>query len=157
MKDMFHSTDGIFDKAYAFYEKGMLEEAFDYFLRGAESGDTSCMIWVGVLYGDGVKEDAQNKEEISWYERAWKKGELSAANNLAIVYKNQKNYSDAECWFKKAIRGGDGDANLELAKMLIDVGRENKEIRSYLTATIESNYVTEASIDEAQTLLESIA
>lgn len=157
MKDMLHSTDGIFDKAYAFYEKGMLEEAFNSFLRGAESGDTSCMIWVGVLYGDGVKGDVQNKEEISWYERAWKKGELSAANNLAIVYKDKKHYSEAEYCFKKAIRSGDGDANLELAKMLIAIGRKNKEIHSYFTATIESNYVTEASIEEAQTLLESIA
>jgi hypothetical protein len=41
--------------------------------------------------------------------------------------------------------------------MLISLGRENKEVRSYLTATIESNYVTEGSIEEAQTLLKSIA
>jgi TPR repeat protein len=150
-------TDGIFNKAYAFFEKGMQEEAFNWFLKGAESGDTSCMIWVGVLYGDGVKKDTQNKEEILWYEKAWNKGELSAANNLAIVYKNQSHYSEAEHWFKEAIRGGDGDANLEFAKMLIALGRENKEVCSYLTATIESNHVTEASIDEARTLLKSIA
>jgi TPR repeat protein len=150
-------TDRFFDKAYEFYEKGMQEEAFSWFLKGAEAGDTSCMIWVGVLYGDGVKEDTKNKKEISWYERAWNKGELSAANNLAIVYKNQKHYSEAEHWFKEAICAGDGDANLELAKMLISLGRENKEVRSYLTATIESNYVTEASFEEARTLSKSIA
>jgi TPR repeat protein len=146
-----------FDKAYQFYEKGMPEEAFSWFLKGAEAGDTSCMIWVGVLYGDGVKEDTKNKKEISWYERAWNNGELSAANNLAIVYKNKKHYSEAEHWFKEAICAGDGDANLELAKMLISLGREYKEVRSYLTATIESIYVTEGSIEEAQTLLKSIA
>lgn len=155
VKDMAHSIDEIFDEAYALYEKGMLEEAFNLFLRGAESGNTSCMIWVGVLYGDGVRKDTQNKEEISWYQRAWNKGELSAANNLAIVYKNQKHYTEAEHWFTKAIQAGDGDANLELAKMLITIGREAKEICGYLTATIESNYATEASIEEAQTLLES--
>lgn len=149
-------TDTIFDKAYEFYEKGMQEEAFSWFLKGAESGDTSCMIWVGVLYGEGVKEDTKNQNEISWYERAWNKGELSAANNLAIVYKNQKYYLEAEHWFKEAIRAGDGDANLELAKMLIALGRENTEVRNYLTATIESKYVTEASIEEAQLLLKSI-
>lgn len=154
---MDHHTDEIFDRAYAFYENGMKKDAFDWFLKGAESGDTSCMIWIGVLYGDGVKEDAQNKNEIYWYEAAWSRGELSAANNLAIVYKNQEHYSEAERWFKKAIHGGDGDANLELAKMLLSIGREHQEVCSYLESTIGSSYVTEASIEEARQILKSIA
>ena len=146
-------TDSIFNKAYRFYEKGLPEKAFEWFLKGAKAGDTSCMIWVGLLYGDGVKADARNQKEIAWYKRAWKKGASTALLNLAIVYRNQKRFSKAERCFKTAIQDGDGDANLELAKMYISIGRPKKEIENYLAATIDSDYVTEYSIEEAHGLL----
>ena len=150
-------TESFFKKAYEFYRKGMLERSFEWFLRGANAGDASCMIWVGILYGDGVKEDNQNNNEILWYKCAWKKGDLAAPNNIAIVYKNQKRHSIAERWFKVAIQAGDGDANLELAKMLIRIGRNRNEIHKYLTATIHSKYVTENSVEESQRLLDKYA
>lgn len=154
---MSHWTDGIFIKANALYEKGMHEKAFDWFLKGANAGNSSCMVWLGVLYGEGVKEDARNQKELTWYKRAWKRGDLIAPNNIAIVYKNQKRYLQAERWFKTAIQSGNGDANLELAKMLITIRRDNNEICKYLRATIESSHVSEYSVEEAQRLLDICA
>ncbi len=145
--------EGIFSKAYSLYERGKVAESFEWFLKGASAGDASCMIWVGVLYGDGVKQDIRNQREIGWYKRAWRSGDLSAATNIAIVYRNQKHYANAEIWFRKAINSGDGDANLELAKMLAMLGRSEEEICSYLEETIASKHVTGDSVEEAEQLL----
>ncbi|MGI0118261.1 tetratricopeptide repeat protein [Zooshikella sp. RANM57] len=151
---MSHWTELIFSKAYKYYHVGRVADSFNWFVKGALAGNTSCMIWVGVLYGDGIKPDFRNQKEIKWYKKAWKKGELSSANNLAIVYKNQRKYGLAEKWFKLAIAKGDGDANLELAKLYIHLKADKGIIIQYLNETIESDYVTEASAEEASSLMD---
>ena len=150
-------ANGFFIKAYKLYEVGLLDEAFTWFLRGAKAGNTSCMLWVGILYGDGVRPDLLNINEIIWYKRAWKKHDSTALNNLAIVYKNQRKFERAEKWFKIAIENGDGDSNLELAKMYINMSKPNGIIKDLLEATINSDSATEASIEEAQDLLAKYA
>ena len=145
--------DSAFSIAYGYYESGDIDNAFINFQIGAGEGDTSCMVWLGILYGDGFKEDIGNKNEIFWYKKAWVKGDSAAPNNLAIVYKNQSKYIEAENWFKIAIENGDGDANLELAKLYISLGKESLLISKYLTNTINSSYVAEQSIEEARVLI----
>lgn len=107
------------------------------------------MLNLGVMYGD--RKD--KKEEIFWYKKAWSKGYLSAASNTAIAYKELKQYKKAEKWFALAINSGDGDANLELAKMYIRLGIKQLEIPRLLQETISSSCVTLASVEEAHWLL----
>lgn len=149
--------DSIFNEAYRLYEKGNHKASFEVFSQGAEAGDSSCMVWLGILYGDGVKEDKQNSNEIYWYKKAWEKRDPSAPSNLAIVYKNKNEFAEAEKWFMVAIENGDGDANLELAKMYIIMEKDNSIIRKFLQDTIDSVSVTEKSIEEAHELLDIYA
>ena len=144
-------------RAYRLHETGQIEKAFEWLKKGAEAGNTSCMIWLGVLYGDGIGSDPHNKKEIFWYKKAWRKNDSSAPNNLAIVYKNQHKYDLAEKWFKIAIESGDGDANLELAKLYLIMRCPAELIKKYLRATINSRYVTGHSIEEAEKILNEYA
>lgn len=51
-----------FMKASAAWHQGDLEEAFSEFHMGAKAGDSSCQIYVGIFYDDGLHvESNQNK------------------------------------------------------------------------------------------------
>jgi TPR repeat protein len=97
-----------------------------------------------------------NKKEIYWYKLALNRGETSAASNIGIAYKEISQFKKSRFWLLKAIASGDGDANLELAKLYMQFGRNVQDIKDLLVSTISSRYVTEASIEEAKELLERV-
>lgn len=146
-------NNAFFIKASRFWEKGFDEQAFRWFLHGAKAGNTACMLNLGVMYGDRRPINKYKKQELFWYKKAWKKGELSAASNIAIAYIELKQLKKAEKWFTIAIRSGDRDANLELAKMYIKFSIKLRDIPRLLEETISSNHVTQGSVEEAQCLL----
>lgn len=132
-------TETIFIKASKYWDQGCDLKAFECFLEGAEAGNPGCMLNVGVMYGDGVVPDIENRHELFWYKKAWGEGETSSATNIAIVYKNQKQFKQAETWFQLAIDSGDGDANLELAKMYLSRNLNHDNVKKYLKIPFQVN------------------
>ena len=146
----------LFVRANRLLENGNQQEAFRLFRGGAEAGDSGCMLNLGVLYGDGVSGAPDHERELFWYKKSLARGETSAISNIAISYKEQRRYRKAEAWFNKAIAAGDGDANLELAKLLLSRGTPRHRVVPLLEAAVSSPDVTVASVEEAQGLLNEI-
>jgi TPR repeat protein len=59
-------------------------------------------------------------------------------------------------WFKRAVRLGDGDANLNIALIYLRNKRDCQKAVRYLQRTIDAKYVTDGSIEEARKLLSEI-
>ena len=81
-------------------------EAFRWFRKAAEMGNTNAYSILGLMYqnGDGV---AQNyAEAVKWYRMAAEQGYAKAQSNLGLMYNGgtgvTQNYSEAAKWFRKA-------------------------------------------------------
>jgi hypothetical protein len=59
-------------------------------------------------------------------------------------------------WFKRAVKLGDGDANLNIALIYLRSNRDRQKAVLYLQRTINAKYVTDGSIEEAEKLLSEI-
>lgn len=54
--------------------------------------------------GEGIKKDTN--KAIEWYLKAANNGDVDASNNLAIIYAQNDNFSEAYKWFLKAAEQG---------------------------------------------------
>jgi FimV-like protein len=74
------------------------------------------------------------------------------------VYCDENNLKQALEWFERAVKLKDGDANLEIAKIYLQKNDRTKAVR-YLKQVLRAkpDDVTEASREEAQQLLKSLA
>lgn len=154
-------TDVLFRLGHDAEEAGDLPTAVRNFQRGAILGDTMAMTRLAYMYdvGLGVAED--KSEAMRLYRRAWRmEGNLCAANNIAILYRERGNRRAMFQWFRRAAERGDGDADLDLAKCYLrglGVRRDGAAGLRHLRAAIGSDYVTEANREEAQALLDQLA
>jgi len=78
-----------------------------------------------------------------WYKRAYRRGEPCAAHNIGVMWRNEKKYRRALQWFKKAVRLGDDEANLEIAKYYLEVEHNPERAIPHLKKVCESNCVTD--------------
>lgn len=108
-------ADELFIRADQEEEKGNLRSAFRLFLAGAKLGEKGCQLNVGNYYDDAKGVRRNRKAALYWYKRAYRRGYASAASNIGIVWRNEKDPKRALDWFKKAVRLGDDEANLEIA------------------------------------------
>jgi len=104
-------TEELFIRAAKQEEKGKFRSAFQLYLAAAKSGDTSCQVNVGNFYDDGTGVRRNRKVALYWYKRAYRRGVASAASNIGVVWRNEKNPKRAVQWFKKAVLLGDDEAN----------------------------------------------
>lgn len=140
--------------ADAAYERGDFKEAFDRFLKLAESGDLGGMERVACMYGDGEGTSRDRNKSLEWDLKAATLGSTTSMFNLGITHRNSGDAREANRWFEALHAAGDGDASLELAKMYMISDLEGERIKAYLLATVQSLNVCEASREEAQQLLD---
>src|SRR5882672_3256867 len=98
-----HSAEELFVRAAQQDEKGNFHSAFRLFLAGAKLGDKSCQLNVGNYYDDAKGVRRNRKAALYWYKRAYRRGMSSAANNIGILWRNEKNPKRALEWFQKAV------------------------------------------------------
>jgi TPR repeat protein len=146
--------DDEFLHADAAYERGDFKEAFDRFLKLAESGDLGGMERVACMYGDGEGTLRNRDKSLEWDLKAAALGSTTSMFNLGITLRNSGDARGARRWFEALHAAGDGDASLELAKMYMISDLEGGRIKAYLLATVQSSNVCEASREEAQQLLD---
>ena len=97
------------------------EQAFAWYLKGAELGDKVCEYQVGwsYLFGDGVAID--DAEAARWLLKAADKGNADAMFAVGIMYKSgrhfEQNTETAKHWYQQAAENGCESAKQELEKL----------------------------------------
>jgi uncharacterized protein len=152
--------DLLYMEADLLNERRRYSEALPLLLKGAKTGDTSCQILLGNYLSDGRKGIPVNQERaIYWYKQAYKQGSSIGASNLAMHYRKQGFVDEAYEWYGRAVKLGDNEAHLELAKIwLHDRGNKAKAIK-HLKAVFQGNThnVSELGRDDARAMLRRLA
>lgn len=159
--------DRLFNAADEAWEDGDLGKAFDLFRQCAELGDVPAMLNAGYFLDEGLGVKADKAAAMAWYQKAYEQGDSSAANNIAILHREQKDRAGAFEWFGKAVELGDADANVELAKIYLHglgVPKDEAMARQHLEKALSFEvdhedadddvvYISEAGHEEAAKLL----
>jgi len=88
-----------------------------------------------------------------WYKRAYRRGQACAAHNIGVMWRNEGKYGRALYWFKKAVRLGDDEDNLDIAKHYLEVEHNVLRAVLHLEKVCVSKRVSEAGLEEARKLL----
>lgn len=150
----------LFFEADQKWDAGEATAAFDLFLQAAALGHSGAALNVGYMYdvGEGVEKDLT--KALLWYKRALKNKDLTACNNIALLYVELGQRRRALLWWRKAIAHGDNDAALELAKFLLKTGGRGatKQVIDLLKIAANSRRteITPAGQEEAQRLLSTL-
>lgn len=148
--------ENLYVQALKEYELGKFELAAKKFEKGANAGNVEAMQMLALLYagGDGVERDFE--KSIYWDKRAIELGSIVSLSNLAITYRMRGDIREAKSWFEKAVKTGDGDAALDLAKLYMVTDKEKETIKNLLQQVVDSQNVTEASVEQAKTFLKEL-
>ena len=119
-----------------FYDNGM----------GVEINYQADLYWYKSAYKNGK----------SWHRQAQREGASVAANNIGCIMRDMHQEKEAISWFRRAVKLGDGDANLNIAKIYLRSKRDRQKAIRYLQRTCRAPYVTDGSIEEAKALLKQL-
>jgi TPR repeat protein len=153
-------AEALLTRSWQQEEKGEFLSAFRCLLSGAKLGDTGCQINLGNYYDDGKVVKRNREAALYWYKRAIKKGEGPGAHNTGILYRTEGDFDRALFWFKRAVALGDVEANLWIAKVLIEDKKEPKLAARHLKLVCKAKPYAEVSFDghhEAARLLRKLA
>jgi TPR repeat protein len=151
------STDALFRVADAAEEAGNYELARQSFERAASLGCTDCLTRLAYMFDVGIGVEVDKPRAMRLYKRAWRRGSEVAANNIAILYREQRQHRLMFQWFLRAVNAGDGDALVELAKCYLSgvgVRKSSQDALRCLASALRSDCITEASIEEEALLQE---
>jgi TPR repeat protein len=150
------SADLLYMEADLLDGRGRYAEALPLLMKGAKADDTSCQILLGNYLSDGRKGiPIDQTRAIYWYKRAYKHGSSIGASNLAMHYRKQGDVDEAYRWYERAVKLGDNESHLELAKIWLHDRENRAKAVKHLKAVFLGNpsYVSELGRDEARTLL----
>lgn len=143
-------------EAHTAWDSGRRKQALQLFQRGATSGLVGCMLVLGYFHDIGIGTRSDKAKAMHWYKRAYRKGDAAAASNIAILYKEQGKNRLVFSWYARSAVLGDGDSELELAKLYLagrGVRRSIPNAKKRLRTALTSKRITEASREEAKELL----
>lgn len=127
--------------------------------RGASLGDAACWVGLGVMYDTGQGLQIDKAEAMRRYRAAWRYRDPSAANNIAMLYREKGNRRAMFSWLKRAAEQGDDGAYLELAKCYLNgigVRRSLDEAVRCIARVMSGSCVSEAEREEAGELLAAL-
>jgi TPR repeat protein len=148
----------IFKRANSAWERGQDRRAFTEFLKAARLGDPSAQHNLGYFYDEGIGTKRNFGRALLWYLKAWRAhGQTDTCINIAQLYAARRKVRNAVLWWNKAIRLGDGDAALDLAKFYLarESKADKKRARALLRKVLAARHVTEDALDAATELLDT--
>ena len=145
--------EALFLEADRQWEGGKLRSTFQLLLRCAKAGESGAQLNLGYMYDTGAGIKRNRERAMYWYRRAYRNGYASAANNIGTIFRDEGQPKAALAWFERAIRMGDDDPNLEIAKLCLGPLGEGRKAILHLRRAIAGVNVCEASRDEARKLL----
>jgi len=90
---------------------------------------------------------------LSWYRRAARRGDASAANNIAIIHRDNGSRRLALSWFRKALDLGLGDVLLEIARLKAATRRGTPDAVRQLRRLLRRRDIAAVTREEAGELL----
>jgi len=151
-------VDALLRRADRQHEAGELRSAFRLMLNAAKLGDAAAQHGVGYYYHVGIGVKPSRASALGWYRRAYRKGYGFAANNVGTIFRDEGDTERALTWFQRAAKLGDTDANLQIAKILLQEPKRVADAVPFLKRVIAAKprvEVTEASREEALRLLKT--
>jgi TPR repeat protein len=143
-----------FAEANRRWEQGHLRSAFRLFLIAAKKGDPGAQLNLGNFYCDGIGVKPNQEKAFYWYRRAYLRGSDTAANNIGILLRNEKQYDRALAWFARAVKLGDAGAHVEMAKIHILIGERAKAVPHLKRASAAGrHHITDADREESRSIL----
>jgi TPR repeat protein len=153
----------LYQRAEESWTKGKLSDAFQLFLAAAKTGFVPADRVLASFYDQGTGVRTNRQAALYWYMRAYlehdslrQRGDSMSANNIGCIWRDRQKPKTAIMWFKRAVRLGDGDANLNIAEIYLRNSRNRQKAVHYLRNTISSPYATDGSIEQAKKLLSEI-
>ena len=142
-------------------DEGNLKSGFRLLLAAAKLGDPGAQLNLGYTYDVGIGIRPNRAAAIHWYEKAYRsqRGWGIAASNIGTIFRDEQDYQQAIRWFRRGVRYGDADANLDLAKIYLMTPQQHGKavecLKSILSA-IPPVGVGEDTQREARKLLKRI-
>jgi TPR repeat protein len=150
------------------WSDGNLRAAFKLFLAAAKARCLPAFGLVAQFYDNGWGVKTNFDAALHWYTRAYNEnaswyraphrrhGDSTSANNIGCILRDRGKRKKAISWFQRAVKLGDGDANLAIAQIYLRDKPDLKKASHYLQKTISAPYVTDGSIEEAKALLKKL-
>lgn len=149
-------AESLYERANKEWSRGRLRAAFRHFLAAARAGHVYAFYFVGESYdySRGIK--FNESAELYWYLRAARHGDSGGANNAGCTLRDQNTLDAALRRFRKAVKPGDEDANLNLAKIYLHRKRDRRTALRYLKATCKAKNAFESSKEQAREMIRDI-
>jgi len=149
------TREGLSERANEQWEAGNLRSAFRLFLAAAKAGDSGAQVNLGNFYSDGIGVRPNRDAAMHWYRRAYRQGDSGGANNIGVLYRDENQFARALKWFERAIKLGDPDAHLEIAKIHLRTNGDREKAIRHLKRLLayKRDEVTEAYRLEGRRLL----
>jgi len=149
---MTRENDALEWQAHDAWERGEYKAAFRVYKILANRAADGGMLNLGYFYDQGIGVRKNRAQAMKWYLRAYRRGSGAAASNIATIYRDEGRHRLEAQWYKRAVRLQDGDAAVELAKLVIK-GKGIRFDRSYASRLLKraaaSRYITEDGREEA--------
>lgn len=149
-------ANSLYQRAEEEWQRGRLRSAFWLFLAAARMGMVEAFSIVAQFYdrGEGVRTNPD--VALYWYRRAYHHGNAAAANNIGCIWRDRGKFSQAMSWFDRAVKRGDCDADLNIAKIYLARRHDLAKAIEHLNKTSKSRWVTEGSREEARDLIREV-
>jgi uncharacterized protein len=145
--------EGCKDSSGRIVVKRSARKANIWMRRSAEHGSPSAQVALGTRHTGFVSVASKWREGIIWLKKAFRGGcEQMAANNIAITYRQQRQFRTAVAWFRKCLAAGDDAAHIQLGIHLywgIGVRVEHKAAVEHFRRAIRGKNLSEAERDDA--------
>jgi TPR repeat protein len=138
------------------WDAGKPRAARRLFERGAKAGDPNAQFMFGYFLDVGLGGRTDKVAAMRWYRRAYKQRVTGAANNIAILYREQGRGRLSERWFKHAIAGGSFESTLALGKLHRDVLDEPGKARECFRRMARWRDALPGERDEARALMRAM-
>jgi TPR repeat protein len=101
---------------------GHPDQAAELYRRGAEQGDASAALRLGMLVDQGQVSTAKYGDAANWFKQACSLGNLPSCHNVGVAYEYGKNgvskdYSEARNFYSKAASAGYMQSQYNLASL----------------------------------------
>jgi len=145
--------DGCKDKRGRILVRCNARLAREWYRRAAEHGSVSAQNTLGVILGGNYGVKRNTRAALLWLKRAFRGGDTSsAANNIAITYRESGDFREAVRWFKKAVRAGDDGDRIQLGIHSYwgkGVRTDHAEAVRYFRRAAKGKNISESERDDA--------
>jgi TPR repeat protein len=150
-------TRALYQIGDAAEEAGNFAHARTAFERGAALGDVDCLCRLAYIFDTGLGVGADKLVAMRLYQRAWRKDRnVMAGSNIAVLYRERRQWQFAFRWWQRVADTGDGSSQLEMAKCYVrgrGVKRDLNAALRCLAVAESSTYISEYERDLARRLL----